>query len=140
MDTGAARIRRGWPGWLLALLALNVTVAAVYGGIGLLTGAMAMDDSWLQGGPFHSWTLPGVALLLTVAVPQAVLLVLSLLGSRLSIPAGYLMGVGLVVWIAVQLLVFRRYFVLQPVVAGFGLLEILLAAWWSRRSRPARHG
>jgi len=132
-----ARLHRGWPGWLLVALALNVTAAAVYGGVGLMTGTMAMDDSWLQTGPFHSWTLPGLALLLTVALPQACLLVLAALGDRRAVLAGYLVGAGLILWIVVQLAVFRRFFVLQPIVVGFGVVELALAAWWARRSIAA---
>jgi len=138
MEPGPARLHRGWPGWLLAVLALNVSIAAVYGGVGLMTGSMAMDDSWLESGPFHSWTLPGAALLLTVAVPQMFLMVLAALGDRRSILAGYVLGLGLILWIVVQLLVFRRYFVLQPMVVGFGIVEIALTSWWARSSGAPR--
>jgi hypothetical protein len=54
-------------------------------------------------------------------------------GARSSLAAGYLAGLLLVAWIAVQLLILRRYFFLQPVVAGIGAAEILLA-WRGQRS------
>jgi hypothetical protein len=48
-----------------------------------------------------------------------------------------LAGAALVLWIAVQLALLQRYFFLQPVIAGLGVVEVLLAwAWW-RRERGA---
>jgi len=121
-------------------MALNVTAAAVYGAVGLLQGTLGIPRDWLDGTPFGSWALPAIALLVTVGVPQLVLAALAFAGIRAAIPAGYLMGVGLVAWIAVQLLVFRRYFVLQPVVVGFGVIEIALAWWWSRAAHLRWNG
>ena len=48
---------------------------------------------------------------------------------------GVVAGAALVLWIAVQLLVLQRYFFLQPVIAGFGVLEMVLAWRWIHRSR-----
>ena len=55
--------------------------------------------------------------------------------------AGYLAGLLLVAWIAVELLILRRYFFLQPVIAGIGAAEVLLAWRWQRaagRGQPGR--
>ena len=50
-----------------------VSVVALYGGIGLIAGnALKMRDDWLDGTPFTSWVLPGVLLLIVVAVPMGV--------------------------------------------------------------------
>ena len=54
--------------------------------------------------------------------------------------AGVLAGVALVLWIAVQLLLLQRYFFLQPVIAGVGLLEVPLASAWLRRSPAGSSG
>ena len=48
---------------------------------------------------------------------------------------GLVAGAALVLWIVVQLLALQHYFFLQPVIAGFGVLEMLLAWAWIRRSR-----
>ena len=48
---------------------------------------------------------------------------------------GYLAGLLLIAWIAVELLILRRYFFLQPVIAGIGAAEILLAWRWHRSGR-----
>jgi hypothetical protein len=41
----------------------------------------------------------------------------------------------LVAWITVELLILRRYFFLQPFIAGTGAVEILLAWRWQRSGR-----
>jgi hypothetical protein len=45
-----------------------------------------------------------------------------------------------VAWIVVQLLILRRYFFLQPVIAGIGAAEILLAWRWQRSGRTVTPG
>jgi hypothetical protein len=51
-----------------------------------------------------------------------------------------LAGLLLVAWIAVQLLILRRYFFLQPVIAGIGAAEVLLAWRWRRAAGHGRPG
>jgi hypothetical protein len=52
-----------------------------------------------------------------------------------GLTAGYLAGLLLIAWIAVELLILRRYFFLQPVIAGIGAAEILLAWRWQRSGK-----
>jgi hypothetical protein len=124
--------RRGWAGTGLLVVLLLVAANAVYGGIGLLVNGMGMPDEWLEPLPVDTWTLPGAALLLTVAVPQLVAAWLVWTHHRWAAVAGVLAGVGLLLWIAVQLLLLQRYFFLQPVIAGLGLVEMLLGWAWVR--------
>ena len=110
----------------LVVLELLLGASAVYGGVGLLTGTLGMSDDWLAGTPFASWLVPGVALLLIVAVPMLGAALLEVRRHRLAPTASVLAGVLQVGWIAVQLLVMQRYFVLQPVVliVAAGLLLV----------------
>lgn len=66
------------------------------------------------------------------AVPQLAAAALILADARPGLAAGYLAGLLLVAWIAVQLLILRRYSFLQPVIAGIGAAEVLLAWRWQR--------
>ena len=127
--------RRGWYPWTLAGLDGLTGVAAVYGGAGLIRDGFGMPDGWLAGTPLIGWVLPGVALLIGVAVPQLAAAALIGAGARPGLAAGYLAGLLLVAWIAVQLLILRRYFFLQPVIAGIGAVEVLLAWRWQRSGR-----
>ncbi|WP_377641159.1 hypothetical protein [Oryzobacter terrae] len=120
---------------LIAALAV-VALSALGGGIGLATTGIGMPDSWLARLPVDSWVLPGLALVLTVALPQA--LTAGLLWRRhpLGDDVAVVAGVGLVLWILVQLAVMQQFFVLQPVVAAVGLAEVALAVALRRRGTP----
>lgn len=127
--------RRGWAGGALLVVLLFVAANAVYGGIGLMVNGMGMPLEWVERLPVDTWTLPGVALLLTVAVPQLVAAWFVWRHDPRAGVVGLVAGAALVLWIVVQLLLLQRYFFLQPVIAGLGVLEMALAWWWIHRSR-----
>jgi len=133
---GASRIpvaeHRSWPALILAAMFLLVGAAAIFGGISLVRDGFGMPLSWLHQTPFTSWALPGIALLIGVAVPQLMALCLIVSGHRWALAGGYLAGLGLVLWIAVQMLVLQRYHVMQPAIAAAGAVEVLLAWLWQR--------
>ena len=128
---------RGWAATGLLVVLLVVAANAVYGGVALAVDGMGMPAEWLDRLPVDTWTWPGVALLATVALPQLVAAWLVWRRHPLAPVAGLLAGAGLVLWIGVQLAVLQRYFFLQPVIAGLGLLELLLAWVWWRQERGA---
>jgi hypothetical protein len=122
--------RRTAGAWLLAGLAASVAAAACWGGVALIRNGYDMPVRWLEGTPFTSWTWPGVALLVAVAAPHAVLAGLVTVGSPWAGLAGIVCGMLLVAWIAVQLVVLQQVFLLQPIVAAVGVLEMWLAGRW----------
>ena len=129
--------RRGWRPWTLAGLAIGTGAAAVWGGVQLIHDGFGMPDSWLTGTPITGWALPGVALLIGVAVPQLAAAAVIATGGPRGLAAGYLAGLLLVAWIAVELLILQQYFFLQPVVAAIGMAEVLLAWRWQHVSTPS---
>jgi hypothetical protein len=129
----AAR-RTAW-GWLLAGVSGLVAGAALWGGVALARNGYDMPTEWLQGTPFTSWTVPGLALVVGVTLPQAVLAGLVTVGSRWARLAGIGCGALLLAWIAIQLLVLQQVFFLQPVVAVIGMLEFWLAHEWPPQAR-----
>ena len=133
---------RSWPAWILGGMLLLIGAAGVFGGVSLVRDGFGMPLSWLHQTPFTSWALPGAALLVGVAVPQFTALGLIVSGHRWALAGGYLAGLGLVLWIAVQMLVLQRYFIMQPAIAAAGAAEMLLAWLWQRAAAlggsPAR--
>jgi hypothetical protein len=123
--------------WLLAGLAALIAAAGAFGGIRLIHDGLGMPAGYLTATPFSGWELPGLALLIGVAVPQLAAAVLIAAGHRWALPASYLAGAVLVAWILVQLLVMQRYFVLQPVIAALGIAELALARAWQRAGSAA---
>jgi hypothetical protein len=120
--------------WLLVGLEVVIAVNAVYGGIGLMVNGMGMPADWLDATPFRSWELPGVILLIVVAVSMSIAAVGELARWRLAYLASITAGLVLIGWIAAQVLVLRRYFFLQPVLGVAGALVVGLA-WWAHRRR-----
>jgi hypothetical protein len=76
-------------------------------------------------------------LLIGVAIPQLAVLALITASNRWALAASYPAALALVGWILVQLLVLQRYFFLQPVIAGIGALEVLLAWAWHHQTLNA---
>lgn len=144
-----ARLHRDWAAWLMAGVAVLIAAAAAFGGIRLILDGLGMPAGYLAATPFTSWQLPGLALLIGVAMPQLTAAILITAGHRWAPPASYLAGAALVAWILVQLLVMQRYFFLQPVIVAAGMAELALVGVWqrragsagriSRRHRPALH-
>lgn len=141
-QTRAGRRERREQGtaWRWALFGVLVLVgaSAVYGGVGLMADGLGMPPDWLDSTPFTSWVLPGVALLVTVALPQLGAAWLVVVHHPRAALGALVVGAALVLWIAVQLLVLRRYFILQPVIAGFGVVEMLFAWRWTAPGRRLR--
>lgn len=122
--------------WSLIVLEALVAASAIYGGVGLMWhNVIGMPDEWLQGTPFTGWVLPGIFLLLVVALPTGVATALELLRSPWAASASIVAGAAQVGWIGVELLLMQRYNVLQPVILGLGLV-IMLVSVWSARRRP----
>jgi hypothetical protein len=124
--------------WRRVTAGLEIVIAASagYGGVGLIAGnAIGMPDDWLAGTSFTSWTLPGVLLLLVVAVPMTIAAALELRRSPWAAVASANAGAAQVGWIAGELLVMQRYNVLQPVMMMLGL-AVLLIAIAARRHQP----
>ena len=76
--SGETSVSASWPmrvaRWALVGVEGVVAAGAAYGGVGLIAGnAIHISDDWLVGTPFDSWLLPGIFLLLVVAVPRCLL-------------------------------------------------------------------
>ncbi len=138
LDRPATRTARGWAGTGLLVVLLLVAANAVYGGVALVVDGMGMPDEGLERLPVDTWTWPGAALLVTVALPQLAAAWVVWRRHPVAPAAGMLAGAALVLWIAVQMALLQRFFVLQPVIAVLGVVEILLAWVWWRRERRAQ--
>jgi hypothetical protein len=91
-------------------------LGALYGGVGLLTGTIGMPDTWLEGTPFGTWLVPGIALLLVVALPMLTAAVVEMRARRGAEVVSAAAGLLQVGWIATELLFMHRYDPLQPLV------------------------
>jgi hypothetical protein len=115
----------GW--WLLVVVEAVVAVNAVYGGIGLIVNGMGMPADWLNGTPFSSWLVPGVLLMLLIAVPMASAAIAEVVGTLRAYEVSVTAGAVLVGWIAAEVVILRHFSLLQPILFVVGILVVLLA-------------
>jgi hypothetical protein len=113
---------------LVALLALVMSVAAVGGSIGLVSGMIDMGNTIEHRLPLDSPAFGGAALTVVVAVPMAVTAWRTWRRHPRAARTAELAAVMLVAWIGVQLLVIRQFSFLQPVCVAVGL-AILVLGW-----------
>lgn len=125
----------------VAVIALQIVVAtaAIVGGVGMLAdNAIGLPDSWLAATPFPTWRWPAVLLLSTVAVPASAAVIGEWRREAWAPLASTLAGVSLVLWIVVQVVVIRKFHVLQPVFGAAGVAILLLSARLHRGGPPRR--
>jgi hypothetical protein len=126
--------------WMLIGTETVIGANAVYGGVGLIRDGLGMPSEWLEPTPFGSWVLPGVFLLAVIAAPMFAAAVLESVQSRWAYAGSMFAAACQLGWIIAQVVIIQRYFFLQPVLFGAGLLVGALAMWAHRGGRlfPAR--
>ena len=82
------------PRWALIGVEALIGANAIYGGVGLIRDGTGMPADWLNATPFNSWVLPGVFLLVAIAVPMFTAAVAELLRLRWAFFASGLAGPG----------------------------------------------
>ncbi|MEI5584395.1 MULTISPECIES: hypothetical protein [unclassified Agromyces] len=117
---------------IVLLSALGFTaVTSVLGGVVLVIGSiadlggspLAIPDSYLEGSPFASTLVPGLALGLVVGGTQVAALVMVARRTRWAMAAAAVAGFGILVWIFVQM-IFIPFSPLQAVYFVLGVVEL----------------
>jgi len=148
---GSGRQHDRWTGrGLLIGLDLFLGVTELAGGLAILAGAITFPREWLQGSPFSTYTVPGLALLLVGMVTLAaagLAIGRHAWGLPASLAAGLLiMGFEIVeVAVVVRQAGAAAFSWLQPVYFVLGLLLALVAYFglqagsrgrWTRQASP----
>jgi hypothetical protein len=115
---------------LLVVLAF-VTVTAFAGGVALMVGALnptlatalSPPSEYLEGSPFDSYLIPGLALALVLGGVHLIAFVLVLRRHPFALFAVAAAGYAALIWIFVQMIVIP-FSVLQAVYFAAGLLEL----------------
>ena len=120
------RLRRFARWTLLVVTAFNA-LSAVGGGIAVVaTGGMGMPASMLAGGPFSSFALPGLILLVVVGGTQTAALVLLLARRASALLWTAIAGFGMVIWIFVETGIIAGISALQVIYFVTGILQLIL--------------
>ncbi len=139
---GDARVGRPRYVWIAVVLELLTALGAIPVGIMFLidpTGQLVqLPRGWIEATPFGSYLVPGLYLLLVNGVGMLVLAGLSILRHWAAPWLTGALGVGLIVWILVEILVMPATMFLTwlYLAIGFGLGFVALS--WLRRTDQLR--
>jgi hypothetical protein len=127
-----------------AFVWIGIVVELVTGITAIPVGWMLIQDptgkviqlpqGWIEATPFGSYLIPGLYLML---VNGFGMLALALLSARRHPLAPWLtgaLGVGLIVWIVVEIVALPETMVLTWVILAFGFVLGFVALFWLRRT------
>ncbi len=127
----------GWP-WRAPVAALEAFVAlgGLYGGVAMIRDpltAFGATTTMIAGSPFHTFTWPGVMLLVLNGVIPGLLAaaVLTRVDRALQLSGAY--GVGLMAWIVTQWVMLDDRLWLQPAMFAIGAALLTLSVLAGRR-------
>jgi hypothetical protein len=136
------RIDRPWYTWLAVAVELFTGVLAIPVGMSFLadpTGvAMGLPRGWIEATPFGSYLVPGLYLLLVNGVGMLVLAALTVRRHWLAPWLTGTLGVGMIVWILVQIAVMPETMILTWVFLGVGIGLGVIALFWLHRTGQLR--
>ena len=132
------RIERPGYAWIAVAFQVFTAVGAIPVGFALLTDttgrSVGLPGGWIEATPFGSYLVPGLYLLLMNGL--GMLIAAGLIVARLLwAPAvTAILGAGLVIWIAVQVVVLPETSLLQVVFGLTGLALTAIGVAWLRRT------
>jgi hypothetical protein len=115
---------------ILGIILTLVAVGAIPAGLAMILkpdgSIMHLPLDILHGSPFKDFLIPGLFLLGVNGMAGLAGAVICFVHSRYSALSGMLLGIGLVVWIIVQLLTTGLISWMQPAYFTIGLIEIVM--------------
>lgn len=135
-------MKRPFELYIISLLILFISAGAIYGGGSMILSPngslLKMDKAWLQMQPFPDFLVPGIILFLFLGIfPLAALSGLFVRKNNRILnfvnifsdkfwgwTFSLYTGIISVIWIVVQQLL-TGYFILQPIIAGTGILIVI---------------
>jgi uncharacterized membrane protein len=136
------RIERPWYVWIAVVLEVLTGILAVPVGWSFIqdpTGrALGLPQGWIESTVFGSYLIPGLYLL---AMNGFAMVVLAALTVRRHWIAPWLtgtLGVGLIIWIAVEIVTLPETMILTWIFLAIGMVLGVVALFWLRRTGQLR--
>ncbi len=124
--------------WIAVVIELLTAVLAIPVGLSFITdpsgAGMGVPQSWIAGSVFGSYLVPGLYLFAMNGLGMLVLALLTVYRHWVAPWLTGTLGVGLIVWILVQLVVMPETMILQWLFLGAGLALGFVALFWLRRT------
>jgi hypothetical protein len=140
----ASRVERPPYVWLGVAIEVPTAILAIPVGLSFITDptgrSMGLPAGWIEATPFGSYLVPGLYLLLVNGVAMLGLAGLSVMGHWTAPWLTGVLGVGMVVWILVQILVMPETMFLTWIFLGVGIVLTGISVAWLRRTGQLRAG
>jgi hypothetical protein len=131
-----ARIERPGYAWIGVATEVFVGIMAVPVGLVMIAdphgSPVGIPHEWIADSPFGSYLLPGIFLLAVNGIGQLVAAGLAIARHWLAPWLMGALGIGLIVWIGVQVLIIPLSF-LQPLIFAIGVVQGFVSLFWLRR-------
>jgi hypothetical protein len=128
--------------WLAFAAALFTGLAAIPVGLMFMLdtsgGSIGLPAGWIEDTPFGSYLLPGLYLFAVNGLGMLLLAGLIVLRHWSAPWLTAILGVGLIIWILVQLVVMPETMILQWIFLATGLLLGFVALFWLRETGQLR--
>ncbi len=136
------RVERPWYAWLGVALELATALTAIPVGWMLMmdpSGAgIGLPSSWIEASPFGSYLVPGLYLFAMNGIGMLVVAGLTVMRHWSAPWLTGALGVGLIVWILVQLAIMPETMWLQWTFLAVGTALGFVALFWLRRTDQLR--
>jgi hypothetical protein len=142
LGSGSDRIERPAYAWIAVVLEIVTGIAAIPVGWWFITDpsgrTMQLPQGWIEATPFGSYLVPGLYLFAVNGIAMLVLAGLSVMRHWIAPWLTGALGVGLIIWILVQLAVMPETMILQWLFLATGLILGFIALFWLRRTGQLR--
>jgi uncharacterized membrane protein len=138
----SSRVERPTWVWLAVVLEVATGLLAIPVGISFIVdptgGAIGIPQGWIEATPFGSYAIPGLYLLVVNGFGMLLLAALTVARHWLAPWLTGALGIGLIVWILVQILVMPETMILTWVFLTIGFGLGFVALFWLRRTDQLR--
>ena len=115
---------------LLIIIEFFNGISALAGGLGILSDpsgkTLGMESILLEGFPFKNLLIPGIILFVFHGIGNTLAAVYSLKRGKYMNEVAILFGIGMMIWIIVQVYIIGYGSLLQPLYFSTGLLQAIL--------------
>lgn len=135
---GAAAGERPWYAWLAVALELFTALGAIPVGVMFLVkpdgSLVGMQPGWIEGTVFGSYLVPGLYLLLGNGFGMLLAAGLTIRRHAFAPWLTAALGVGMIIWIVVEVVVLPLTMILTWVFLAIGFALGFVALFWLRRT------
>jgi hypothetical protein len=136
------RVVRPWYAWVGVVLEVFTGILAIPVGLMFISdptgAALQLPPGWIEGTVFGSYLVPGIYLFAVNGLGMLALAALTALGHWIAPWLTGALGVGLIIWILVQLAVMPETMFLQWIFLAVGIALGFVALFWLRRTGQLR--